>query len=62
MLLGRCLFRHCDADLLDSLHSMGVQISNGYVFNLLIKCQGDFHDEKGALFEAGLAKSPPGST
>ncbi len=40
------------------LHSMGVQISDGEVSNLLIKEQGAFHEEKDALFEAGLASSP----
>lgn len=40
------------------LHSVGVQISDGQVSNLLIKEQGAFHVEKGALFEAGLASSP----
>ncbi len=40
------------------LHSVGVQISDGQVSNLLIKEQGTFHEEKDALFEAGLASSP----
>ncbi len=40
------------------LHSVGVQISDGEVSNLLIKERGTFHEEKGALFDAGLASSP----
>lgn len=37
---------------------IGVQISSGQVSNLLIKNQGRFHDEKDALYEAGLRSSP----
>lgn len=40
------------------LRSMGVQISDGEVSNLLIKEQGAFREEKDALFGAGLASSP----
>lgn len=40
------------------LHNVGVQISDGEVSNLLIKGQGAFHEEKDALFEAGLASTP----
>jgi hypothetical protein len=37
---------------------IGVQISSGQVSNLLIKNQDRFHDEKDALYEAGLHSSP----
>jgi hypothetical protein len=37
---------------------IGVQISSGKVSNLLIKNQDRFHDEKDALYEAGLHSSP----
>jgi hypothetical protein len=37
---------------------IGVQISSGQVSNLLIKNQDPFHDEKDALYEAGLRSSP----
>jgi hypothetical protein len=40
------------------LRSVGVQISDGQVSNLLIKDQGAFHAEKAALYQAGLASSP----
>ena len=40
------------------LGSVGVLVSDGEVSNLLIKGQGAFHEEKEALFEAGLASSP----
>ena len=40
------------------LRSVGVQISDGQVSNLLIKDQGVFHAEKDALYRAGLASSP----
>lgn len=40
------------------LHSIGVQISAGEVSNLLIKEKRAFHEEKDALFEAGLASTP----
>jgi len=40
------------------LHSVGVQISDGQVSNLLIKDQAAFHAEKDALYQAGLASSP----
>src|SRR3954451_6921909 len=40
------------------LRSVGVQISDGQVSNLLIKGQAPFHAEKEALYEAGLASSP----
>src|SRR5215831_10593302 len=40
------------------LRSVGVQISDGQVSNLLIKDQTAFHEEKDALYQAGLASSP----
>src|SRR2546422_9715809 len=40
------------------LRSVGVQISDGEVSNLLIKDQAAFHAEKDALYQAGLASSP----
>ncbi len=40
------------------LRSVGVDISDGQVSNLLIKGQASFHAEKEALYQAGLASSP----
>src|SRR5207247_7918828 len=40
------------------LRSVGIQISDGQVSNLLIKDQTAFHEEKDALYQAGLASSP----
>jgi cell division septum initiation protein DivIVA len=40
------------------LRSVGVQISDGQVSNLLIKAHAVFHAEKAALYQAGLASSP----
>ena len=40
------------------LRSVGIQISDGQVSNLLIKDQTAFHGEKDALYQAGLASSP----
>src|SRR3989475_7918389 len=40
------------------LRSIGVQISDGQVSNLLSKDQAIFHAEKDALYQAGLASSP----
>src|SRR5256884_7073133 len=40
------------------LRSVGGQISDGQVSNLLIKDQVTFHEEKHALYQAGLASSP----
>jgi hypothetical protein len=40
------------------LRSVGVQLSDGPVSNLLIKDQAAFHAEKDALYRAGLASSP----
>src|SRR5215510_10887383 len=44
--------------LAELLRSVGVQISDGQVSNLLIKGQEPFHAEKAALYQAGLASSP----
>lgn len=40
------------------LRHIGVQISSGQVSNLLIKDQERFHDEKDAVYEAGLRSTP----
>ena len=40
------------------LRSVGVQISDGQVSNLLIKDHAVFHVEKAALYQTGLASSP----
>jgi Transposase IS66 family len=40
------------------LGSIGVAISGGEVSNLLIKEQGAFHQEKDALYQAGLGSTP----
>lgn len=40
------------------LHNVGVQISEGQVSNLLIKEQAAFHEEKDAVYRAGLRSSP----
>jgi hypothetical protein len=40
------------------LRSVGVQISDGHLSNLLIKDHGAFHAEKAAVYQAGLASSP----
>lgn len=40
------------------LRSIGVEISDGELSNLLIKEQGAFHEEKDALYQAGLASTP----
>src|SRR2546427_12400153 len=40
------------------LRSVGVRISDGQVSNLLIKDHAVFHEEKAALYQAGLARSP----
>ena len=38
--------------------NVGIVISDGQVSNLLIKAQDEFHAEKAAVLEAGLASSP----
>src|SRR3989442_6219273 len=40
------------------LRSVGGQISDGHISNLLIKDQGAFQAEKDALYRAGLASRP----
>jgi len=40
------------------LRNVGIQISAGQVSNLLIKDHTVFHEEKDALYQAGLASSP----
>jgi hypothetical protein len=47
-----------EAKVAELLRSVGVQISDGQVSNLLIKDQATFHAEKDALYQAGLASSP----
>lgn len=44
--------------ILELFGSVGVQISEGQLSNLLIKDQDAFHAEKDALYEAGLRSSP----
>ena len=40
------------------LGNVGITISAGQVSNLLIKDHGGFHEEKAAVYQAGLASSP----
>lgn len=44
--------------ILAFLHHSGIQISAGEVSNLVIKGHAPFHQEKDAVFEAGLRSSP----
>jgi hypothetical protein len=44
--------------IVEFFEHIGVQISSGQVSNLLIKEQDPFHDEKDAVYEAGLRSSP----
>jgi hypothetical protein len=44
--------------ILELLRSVGVQMSDGKLSNLLIKGHEDFHAEKDAVYEAGLRSSP----
>jgi len=44
--------------ILTFLHHVGIQISAGEVSNLVIKGHAPFHQEKDAVFEAGLRSSP----
>ena len=44
--------------IVEFLEYIGVHISSGQVSNLLIKGQEQFHDEKDAVYEAGLRSSP----
>src|SRR5881396_2998754 len=50
--------RMSEPKVAELLRSVGVQISDGQVSNLLIKDQTAFHGEKDALYQAGLASSP----
>ena len=44
--------------IVEFLAHVGVQISSGQVSNLLIKGQNRFHEERDAVYEAGLRSSP----
>jgi hypothetical protein len=46
-----------EAKILDLLHDIGIDISAGQVSNMLIKNQEAFHEEKDAIYKAGLASS-----
>ena len=50
--------RMSEPKVAELLRSVGVQISDGQVSNLLIKNQAICHAEKAALYQAGLASSP----
>src|SRR5207244_2019448 len=50
--------RMSEPKVAELLRSVGVQISDGQVSNLLIKDHTVFHAEKAALYQAGLASSP----
>mgnify|MGYP001815145154 FL=1 len=47
-----------ESKIVEFFEHIGVQISSGQVSNLLIKEQDPFHDEKDAVYEAGLRSSP----
>jgi regulator of replication initiation timing len=47
-----------ESKIVELFEHVGVHISAGQVSNLLIKDQDRFHDEKDALYEAGLRSSP----
>lgn len=51
---GRCVTR---PQLLEQLHGFGVEISSGELDSLLIVDKEVFHEEKAAVFEAGIAHS-----
>ncbi len=51
---GRCVTR---PQLLEQLHGFGVDISSGELDSLLISDKEIFHEEKIAIFEAGIAHS-----
>jgi hypothetical protein len=44
--------------ILEFLHNAGVHISAGQLSNMLIQKQDSFHEEKDAVYEAGLRSSP----
>jgi hypothetical protein len=46
-----------EAKILDLLHDVGTDISAGQLSNLLIKGQEAFHEEKDAIYQAGLRSS-----
>jgi hypothetical protein len=50
--------RMSEPKVAELLRSVGVQLSDGQVSNLLIKDHTVFHAEKAALYQAGLASSP----
>jgi hypothetical protein len=50
--------RMSEPKVAELLRSVGVQISDGQVSNMLIKDHTVFHAEKAALYQAGLASSP----
>ena len=50
--------RMSEPKVAELLRSVGVQISDGQVSNLLIKDHAVFHAEKAALYQTGLASSP----
>jgi hypothetical protein len=50
--------RMSEPKVAELLRSVGIQISDGQVSNLLIKDQAAFHAEKDAVYRAGLASSP----
>jgi Transposase IS66 family len=50
--------RMSEPKVAELLRSVGVQISDGQVSNLLIKDHAVFHTEKAALYQRGLASSP----
>src|SRR2546425_2601097 len=50
--------RMSEPKVAELLRSVGVQISDGQVSNLLIKDHTLFHAEKAALYQTGLASSP----
>ena len=47
-----------ESKIVELFEHVGVHISAGQVSNLLIKDQDRFHDEKDAVYEAGLRSSP----
>ncbi len=44
--------------ILEWFRRVGIHISAGQISNLLIQDQHQFHAEKDAVYEAGLASSP----
>lgn len=44
--------------ILEWFRQIGIQVSAGQISNLLIKNQQQFHEEKDAVYQAGLASSP----